>query len=468
MNTPLSDNIDKATHKPSQDKVKTIVLFSNSGDDALAVLRVIGPAINSGMNVIRGEINGLILFDRILEGDIVVLQRDFSRDLDLYEKIIKFAHDQRKPVVLDLDDLLLELPENHPDRISNFFTESLLPMLQAIMEVDLVTVATNAIQDYLLQYNRNVKVFQNYLNDQLWKIIEPVSNRSGDSPITIGYMGGHSHKPDIQMVTPILLHLLHKYSDNIVFKFWGIEPPDELVHFSQVDWCPPKSYTYADFVSYFQTQSADIMIAPLIDNLFNSCKSAIKFLEYSALGVPGVYSKISPYEITVEDGVDGLLASSPLEWEASLSKLIEDQEFRRRIALNAQAKIRKSWLLSQNAYKLKQIYEDLANSFPAQEHHLSPFYLLVKSLTRQVFDGIRFKKQQLADSTNRIIILQNEITTLGDLNVQKEQQLDRSNEQIQNLLNRVNESEEEIVSYVMSTSWQITRPLRKVSRKLKK
>ena len=480
MNSTFSE--DFTTHKLDQDKVNTVVLFSNSGDDALAVLRVIGPAINSGLKVVRGEDNGIIQFDRILEGDIVVFQRDYSRELDLYEKIIKFAHDHSKPVVLDLDDLLLELPENHPDRISNFFAESMLPILQAIMEVDLVTVTTCPIQDYLLQYNGNIVVFQNYLNDQLWKIVEPVSNRSNDSPITIGYMGGHSHKPDIEMVSPILVKLLHKYPDNIVYKFWGIEPPAELAPYSQVDWCPPRSYTYLDFVTYFQTQTADIMIAPLADNLFNSCKSPIKFLEYSALGVPGVYSRITPYENIVEDGVDGLLASTSLEWEESLSKVIEDQELRRRIALNAQEKIRKSWLLSQNAYKLRQCYENLVISLPGHAHQVPPIHTLIKSLARQTFDVSHFKNQQISDNKKRINALQNEnaqnveqieqkteqIDQLVDQNAQLNEQIDQLSIQREDLLNRINENEEEIVSYVLSTSWQITRPLRKISRKLKK
>ena len=43
---------------------------------------------------------------------------------------------------------------------------------------------------------------------------------------------------------------------------------------------------YKDFATFFQTQSADIFIAPLVDNIFNQCKSPIKFFEYSALGVP--------------------------------------------------------------------------------------------------------------------------------------------------------------------------------------
>ena len=84
MNSAFSGNDDKATHKQSQNKVNTVILFTNSGDDALAVLRVLGPAINSGLKVIRGEDNGIIQFDRILEGDIVVFQRDYSRELDLY------------------------------------------------------------------------------------------------------------------------------------------------------------------------------------------------------------------------------------------------------------------------------------------------------------------------------------------------------------------------------------------------
>lgn len=461
MNNTFSENNNKTKNQPRDDKVNKIVLFSNSREHALSVLRVQGPADAAGFQLISGADNGLVHIERIIDGDIVLIQRDFSRDLDAYEKIITFAHNQMKPVVMDLDDLLFELPENHPDRKSNYYSDALLPMLQAIMEVDLVTVATPALRNYLLDYNKNIQVFPNYLNDNLWSLKEPAKSGLHSEIITIGYMGGHTHKPDLLIVLPVLESILRKYPQKIKFHFWGIEPPAELAEFSQIDWCPPPSYKYVDFASYFQSQTADIMIAPLADNLFNSCKSSVKYLEYGALGVPGVYSKISPYEIIVEDRVDGLLASTTLEWEESISKLIEDQDLRRRIALNAQEKIRKKWLLSQNAYKLKLLYEDLAIGFFNQEHHISPFHILVKSLTRQTFDNIRHKNQQITDSTNRITTLQNEITILDDLIVQKKQQME-------DLLNRLNESEEEIVSYVLSTSWQITRPLRKLSSKLHK
>jgi processive 1,2-diacylglycerol beta-glucosyltransferase len=484
VNNSYLENHNKTIKQSSDKQVNTIVLFSNAGEHALSILRVKGPAIAAGLQVISGVENGEVHLERVNDGDIVVIQRDFSGDLNAFEKIIALAHSQMKPVVMDMDDLLFELPENHPDRISNYYSDALLSMLQAIMEVDLITVATPALRNYLLDYNKNIKVFPNYLNDNLWSLKEPAKNELNSKTITIGYMGGHTHKPDLLVVYPVLESLLRKYPQKIKFHFWGIEPPIGLGEFSQVDWCPPPSYTYVDFASYFQTQTADIMIAPLADSLFNSCKSPIKYLEYSALGVPGVYSKISPYEIIVKDGVDGLLASTSLEWEEALSKLIEDQDLRRRIALNAQEKIHKHWLLSKNSYKLRRLYENTVVNYPTHKQHLSSFHMLVRSLAQQTYDNNRHKNQQIIDHVNRITTLENEIIKIDNQNIQLNQQLDQSNihisqlneqinqlnEQInqlitqrEDLLNRIKESEEEIVSYVLSTSWQITRPLRKIS-----
>jgi len=455
-------------NRPCQAGIYTIVFFSNSGEDALAVLRVLGPARNSGFKVIWGVENGAVHFERILEGDVVVLQRDFPRDLNSYERIMTLAYEQKKPVVLDLDDLLFDLPEEHPDRTSHYFSEALLPMLQAIMEVDLVTVATHALRERILPFNRNIVVFPNYLNDELWELIEPVPYKPNSDQISIGYMGGHSHKPDILMVSAVLLKLLEKYSYRIKFKFWGIEPPPELAPFAQVDWCPPKSLEYHAFATYFQTQTADIMIAPLMDTAFNACKSAIKYLEYSSIGVPGVYSRLAPYSSVIEDGVDGLLASSPIEWEASLSRLIDDHDLRRRIALNAQRKIKENWLLSQNAFKFKQLYEAASISHKRQENQLPPFHVLVRSVTRQVFEDNQHKNHLIIRHLNTIQTLQDQVAEFKEQTVQLNEKAIQLKEKITQLTESVNEREEEVLSYALSTSWEITRPLRKLSRKLNK
>jgi len=52
------------------------------------------------------------------ESDIVFLQRDIGKFHDQYEQLVELAHRHNKPVIFDLDDLLIGLPKDHPDRIS--------------------------------------------------------------------------------------------------------------------------------------------------------------------------------------------------------------------------------------------------------------------------------------------------------------------------------------------------------------
>ena len=423
----------------SPNAINSIVFYTNSGDDSLAVIRVLGPAKQLGLKIIKGVENTIAHIENVQAGDIVILQRHFCLDLDSYERILSLAHDLHKPVILDLDDLLFELPEDHPDRLSSYFTASLMPMLQAVMEVDLITVATLPLRDYLLPYNKNIVVIPNYLNDSLWHFKDPSSSEQNDDKVIIGYMGGHSHRPDLLLVLPALLKIVEKYPQKVLFQFWGIEPPAELAPFSRVDWYPPRSLDYPDFVAYFLTQAADIMIAPLCDNLFNSCKSPIKFLEYSAFGSPGVYSRVTPYSNIITNRKDGILASSTDEWVRSLSRLIEDQDLRIKIALNAQRKVKRNWLLSRNAEKQLKIYTDATSLYDKLEYSPSPYYRIVKSITRQFHEEQQLKKHQTTEYKNSIKSLTDQIAEHKSTIDSLTGQIDEHNSTIVSLTNQLTE-----------------------------
>ncbi len=474
----------------------TIAYYSLSGADALSVLRVLGPAELAGLKIIYGVVNGNINVDAAKDGDIIILQRDASKHYDIFEEIITLARTEGKPIVFDLDDLLFELPKNHPDRISGFYVEALLPMLQVVIEADLVTVATDRLKEYLLPYNKNIVVVPNYLNDRLWNLKKIDTSPTKDDIVTIGYMGGHSHKPDLMMVLPALKIILEKFPRRIRFHFWGIEPPDELIPFSQVDWRPPPSYEYADFAQYFQTQSADIVIAPLVDNLFNNCKSPIKYLEYSANAMPGVYSRVTPYANIITHGEDGYLASTTEEWVDALSTLIEQKDIRNKFIENSQAKIREHWLLSQHNQSLVAIYQDLCCDNRAAQKETSPFVNLVKHLASQYneeFSRITAQngvpRRELENKDQIIHSLKQRINTQiessKDLSQENESLLNQIHDQqqayqdlhqqtleqqatIQELNSRIAPLEDEVVSYVASKSWRYTRPLRKLNRLIKK
>ncbi len=254
----------------------------------------------------------------------------------------------------------------------------------------------------------NVAVLPNFFDDSLWEMREPKINSDGHSPLIIGYMGSESHQPDIEFIAPVLYHLFSLFPKEIEVHFWGIKPPQMLAGFSQVKWIPAHSYEYVDFARDFQTHDADIFIAPLVDNPFNRAKSPLKFFEYSSIGVPGVYSRLEPFEQMITHGQDGLLASSPEEWLECLTQLIQSPELRSQLAHGAQETIRSKWLLSQNAYRWRDVYTQIAQQPPSNDVNDAPLVDLVKSVTHQYYDLGMYRTQyiqQLSEKDQQLIAL---------------------------------------------------------------
>jgi glycosyltransferase involved in cell wall biosynthesis len=86
---------------------------------------------------------------------------------------------------------------------------------------------------------------------------------------------------------------------------------------------------------------ADIMVVPLQDNIYNRCKSDIKFLETATATKPGVYSDLRQYHESIEHGITGFLADSPEDWYESLKILIESVKKRKEIGENAYNYVKK-------------------------------------------------------------------------------------------------------------------------------
>ncbi len=73
-------------------------------------------------------------------------------------------------------------------------------------------------------------------------------------------------------------------------------------------------------------------VAPNVE--FNISKSCIKFYEVSLAGCASVVSS-TLYGDEVEHGHDGLVCDTVDEWEEALSRLIEDEAYRRNLAEQA-------------------------------------------------------------------------------------------------------------------------------------
>ena len=97
-------------------------------------------------------------------------------------------------------------------------------------------------------------------------------------------------------------------------------------------WCPQQ---LKDIVEYHESVDVekyemalqdlrlDVAIAPLLNSKFNHSKSNLKWLEYSACGVPTIASDVVTYA-EIDDGHTGMLENTQQDWYGALTHLIDN------------------------------------------------------------------------------------------------------------------------------------------------
>jgi glycosyltransferase involved in cell wall biosynthesis len=157
---------------------------------------------------------------------------------------------------------------------------------------------------------------------------EDRARREAEGVCRIGYLSGSTtHDHDWAMVEPAVLAVLERYPKA---ELWLMGP---LRTRTRVDQHPRiRVVAFRPFQELPRLQAElDIVLAPLEPDLeFSEAKSAVKWIEASALGIPVVASPTGPFKEVIEDGVTGLLAE-PGEWEAKIATLLESPELRRRL-----------------------------------------------------------------------------------------------------------------------------------------
>ena len=404
-------------------RINSVVVYSPyQWEHALMTLRINRPLQQAGIELLRGNHYMDIHPEYVSQADAVLLQREFPENLEVYEEISTRARTEHKPVIYEIDDLLFELPESHIDYSTHYYSPALFAMLRAVIEADLVTTSTTPLQEYLKAFNPHTVLLPNYLDDQLWRLRnqEEFSRQkvNGNSLVVIGYMGTNTPQPDLDTIAPLLVRLLERYGERLRLRFWSAEPPGVLRSHPQVEWNPIKIDSYAEFAAYFSDQRCDLFVAPLIDSQFNRGKSAIKFLEYSALGIPGVYSRTAPYQAVIQDGHNGFLAATEEEWEQCLVELIESPDLRARVGKQALSTVQGGWLLSQHAGEWASAYNQARltahdeNMAQAKQHYLATYV----AVANQVRGWQNKMYNQLIDRDRKIQTLQEGIAEQERLN----------------------------------------------------
>ena len=282
-----------------------------------------------------------------------------------FAKMGLMARKFNRKMVMDVDDALMYIKPDNP--VYTAFkpgSENIKNFVAICNEVDYLTVTNGYLRNVMCRHSKKavqeVGVIDNFIDlENMWTYRPPFKDTH---EITIMHMGSTTHfmdlaeenfvagvdmvmkrYPNVTLLTvgALLPQLKHK---------WGQRYRNDFGHQDIYKWAKDRFPEFA--------RISDIVVAPLADTVYDRCKSAIKFLEYSSAKKPGVYQNIRQYREVVVDGENGYIASSSNEWFEALSKLIEDSEHRKKVGEAAFNTVRERTIQS-NVYKYASFFKSI-------------------------------------------------------------------------------------------------------------
>lgn len=254
-------------------------------------------------------------------------------------------------LIYEIDDNLLD-SKGLKERGFKGDTELLAKKVRWLAtNADQVIVSTPTLEKILREYNNQVYTIPNRLDSDLWRIGKPrltgkgVYQKKDGDPIRIGYIGTPTHTTDLTMIADVMKKIEKTFGNKIEIEVIGGFQNTKPLFGKRI--ALPKNTDYPNFVNWLhQRVNWDIGIIPLTDDQFNKSKSYLKFIEYTALGLPAIVSNVESYKGTCNKDNSLLVENTSEEWYNALSKLIEDPDLRTKLYKNALNELTQKHILS--------------------------------------------------------------------------------------------------------------------------
>ena len=325
--------------------MKKIHLLYEYGPDfrphGSAYIRLLRPLIHPAVQADFEVTTGLVYEGQRV--DVVILDRLWRPDvsLSLVEELIKQVRLSKAKLVYALDDNFIDMLR----QVGDPRNEERAAIVETLLsQADFVWVTTQPLMERYKNYNPNILIIPNALDERLVipRYPKKPNDLFGRKRLTIGFMGTYTHDDDILMVLPVLEEICRRYPEEVEFQLVGaIRQKENLERVAELPLRiirpKPDEIEYPLFLMWFTGQVEwDIAISPLIENEFNRCKSDIKFLDYCSIGAAGVFSRVPAYQSTVRPFETGILVENREEsWIEALDRLITEPDLRIEIARSA-------------------------------------------------------------------------------------------------------------------------------------
>jgi glycosyltransferase involved in cell wall biosynthesis len=255
---------------------------------------------------------------------------------------------RRRPIVFDFDDAFFNAYDFH----RNPFVRTVLGgKLEPLLRAATACTCGNAyLREYAAQFCSNTFLVPTAVDTQRY---QPAASEREGVPV-IGWIGSPSTWQYVQPLVPVLEELVRAGRARVRIVGAGAAGgAQERSGFEFVNWSEASEVT--------EIQRMDIGIMPLPDDRWARGKSGYKLIQYMGCGLPVIASPVGVNSEIVQEGVNGLLASSITEWRAALGSLLGDREARHRMGHEGRRRAVAEYSLQAHAPRVVEIIQAAAS-----------------------------------------------------------------------------------------------------------
>lgn len=349
-----TEPVYKMTHQ-ARNKPKIVIYSLEQESHACAIIRILGPMRLKNWEIVwavKFQQSGFLFDVEVAhQADLIVILRNFPSPCT--EKALQSIVRLNVPIIYDLDDALLDVPEAHP--FYKWLSTSVPYIKWILKEADLITVSTKVLKESLTKYTSRPIVVQPNVVD--WNLFNALP-RPQKKHFNFLISGTSTHLGDWSLIEEPLAEILNTYQKRVNAIFFG-EIPKRFSNHPSAQLVPFQT-DYKSYAAILKGLDIQAALVPLENTRFNNCKSNIKWLEYSASGITGVFSNLTPYSSCIRNGETGLLVNdSENDWFQGMKQLVENPASATLMIENARCEVREHYSIESMSDKYLAVFNDL-------------------------------------------------------------------------------------------------------------
>ncbi|MGF1705997.1 glycosyltransferase [Enterovibrio baiacu] len=303
-----------------------------------------------------------------------------------YNWLPSFLDKNKIPYIYYIDDNLWELNDGSVLAKYHSSPETISSLDNFVKNATVVITSTDKLREYIAEYksfvNGEVINLPNFVDFSKFPTKETLcNNRKGE--FRIGYAG--SPKDDAFQPVFLALEEIRDQGWEFSVEFVGFKPKTNF----KIGKLYPFQNSYEEYIQLVHSRKWNLALAPFIDDYFWSFKTDNKYREYSALGIPAIYSNVEPYSSVVTDAENGFLVENEKEsWaskilevlrsEHNLAKISEtsNRDVRDRYDINVVSRVWENTMELDKFYVPESAFSDMNVFYFKFKNNFTPSYFL--------------------------------------------------------------------------------------------